>query len=464
MSLAQFLLALRARFGAFLVVLVTAVAAAALVTAVMPRTYKASVSLLVDAKDEQSLRNALQPLILPQERLSYLQTQMDILTSAKVARKVVQELKLADDPAFRQAFNRRPGRADTIEDWIAGELLRQVKVETTQSNVIHASFTAGEAGFAARAANAFAKAYIDTMLELRVEPTREAAAWFDEQLKSLRASLEDAQKKLTQYYQRQGIVSSDERFDVESARLNALAEQAVRGQELASQANGRARQARAALEQGGAPDRLPEVLDNAFLQRLKGDLLRGEARLQELSTQYGPQHPLYQRQVAENQSLRDKLDAETRKLVAGLEASASQGRAREADLDRALAGQRARVLRLKEGRNELTVLRRNVESAERAYDTAMQRSVVSRVDSRASQTNVAVLNAATVPATPFRPRVLVNLLLAVAVGTLLGLGVVLLMELLDRRVRSVAELREVGGLPLLATLGEWRPLPGGVAR
>src|SRR5260221_10417017 len=241
MSLAQFLLALRARLRAFLLVLAAAVAAAAVVTVLMPRTYKATVSLLVDAKDEQSLSSALRPLVLPQERLSYLQTQMDILTSAKVARKVAQDLELSQDPALRAQFERLPGRADTIDDWIAADLLRNLKVETSQSNVMHASFSAGQARFAARRANPFAKAYIDTMLELRVEPTRDAAAWFDEQLKSLRASLEDAQKKLTRYYQRQGIVSSDERFDVESSRLNILSEQAARGGEQRSQWNTRAR-------------------------------------------------------------------------------------------------------------------------------------------------------------------------------------------------------------------------------
>ncbi|HEX9396130.1 MAG TPA: chain length determinant protein EpsF [Burkholderiales bacterium] len=459
MSLAQFLLALRARLRAFLLVLAAAVAAAAVVTVLMPRTYKATVSLLVDAKDEQSLSSALRPLVLPQERLSYLQTQMDILTSAKVARKVAQDLELSQDPALRAQFERLPGRADTIDDWIAADLLRNLKVETSQSNVMHASFSAGEARFAARVANAFAKAYIDTMLELRVEPTRDAAAWFDEQLKSLRASLEDAQKKLTRYYQRQGIVSSDERFDVESSRLNILSEQAARGEEQTSQWNSRAQQARAFLEQGGDPDRLPDVLDNPFIQRLKGDLLRGEARLQELSTQYGARHPQYQRQQAENQSLREKLDAEMRKIVAGIESNAGQSRQREANLEKAVGAQRARVLRLKENRNEATVLRRNVESAERAYDTAMQRSVVSRVESRANQTNVAVLNAAVVPSAPFRPRIAVNLALALAVGILLGLGVVMLMEMIDRRVRSPAVLLEAGDLPLLATLGEWRPGP-----
>ena len=65
---------------------------------------------------------------------------------------------------------------------------------------------------------------------MRVGPTREAAVWFDEQLKGLRASLENAQAKLTDYHQREGIVSSDERYDVENARLAALSEEATRAQ------------------------------------------------------------------------------------------------------------------------------------------------------------------------------------------------------------------------------------------
>ncbi len=465
MNIAQLLLALRARLGVFLLVLIATFATGAIVTSMMPRSYKATVSLLVDAKDEQSLSGALRPLILPQERLSYLQTQMDIVTSARVARKVAQELQLAQEPAVRAQFERLPGRPDTIEDWIAEDLLRSLKVETSQSNVIQASVTAGAPDFAARVANAFAKGYIETMLELRVEPTREAAAWFDEQLKSLRASLEDAQKKLTEYHQRQGIVSPDERFDVESSRLNLLSEQMARGEEQAAQAEIRAREAREALQRGEDPDRLPEVLDNAFLQRLKGDLLRGEARLQELSTQFGARHPQYQRQLAENQSMRDKLNVEVRKVVAGIEASARQVRQRESSVEKALAAQRARVLQLKETRNQLTVLRRNVESAERAYDTAMQRSVVSRVESRANQTNVAVLNPAVVPSAPFRPRIVLNLALALAAGLVLGVCAVMLLETLDRRVRSPAGLQEAGDLPLLATLGEWRPAQiGRIAR
>jgi uncharacterized protein involved in exopolysaccharide biosynthesis len=125
-------------------------------------------------------------------------------------------------------------------------------------------------------------------------------------------------------------------------------------------------------------------------------------------------------------------------------------------LRKALATQRARLLELKENRNEFTVLKRNVESAERAYDTAMQRFVVSQVESRASQTNVSVLNAAVPPGAPSHPKIALNIALSLVVGTMLGLGIVILMEMFDRRVRSLNDL-ELVEVPMLAMLNTWRP-------
>ena len=108
MSIHQFLLALRARFGVFAILLTATILAATVGSFLLPKTYRATVSLLVDAKNEQSLSNVL-PLILPQEKLSYLQTQMDIITSKRVARKVVQDLKLAENPSTRADFEKAAG-------------------------------------------------------------------------------------------------------------------------------------------------------------------------------------------------------------------------------------------------------------------------------------------------------------------------------------------------------------------
>jgi protein tyrosine kinase modulator len=468
MSIYQFLLALRARFRVFVVLLAATVLTGTVVSLLLPKTYRATASLLVDAKDEQSLSNVL-PLILPQEKLSYLQTQMEIITSKRVARKVVHDLKLAENPSLKTAFEKGVAGYGSIEDWLVEILLSKLKVETSLSSIIHVTFSSSDPRFSARVADAFAKAYIDTTLALRVEPTRQAAEWYDEQLKSLRANLEDAQAKLTNYLQQEGIVSADERSDVDSIRLAALSDQVVKAQEQTFQWNAREQQARDFLKRGGSLDRLPDVLDNPFIQRLKTDLQQGEAKLHELAAQYGSNYPQYQRQLSENRSLRQKLDAEMSKIAAGIASSAQQSRQREADLMKAMAAQRTRLLEQKDNRNELTVLRRNVESAEKAYDTAMQRHVVSQVESRASQTNVTLLSPAAVPGKPSQPKIVLNIALSVVVGTMLGFGMVMLMEASDRRVRSRGDLDL--DVPLLAVLNTWRPAgqrllggPSGAAR
>lgn len=458
MDLYQFLSALRARLGLFLMVLMVTVAAATVVSLVLPKTYTATVSLIIDVKDEQSLSNALRPLILPQERASYLQTQMDIISSPRVARKVVEGLNLAQNPTARASYEKLKKKNAPIEDWLVEGLIKKLDVETTQSSVIHVSFSSGDPVYSAEVANGFANAYIDTTLELRVDPTREAAEWFDEQLKGLRTNLEEAQVRLTEYYQRRGIVSAEEHLDVENTQLALLSDQVARAREEALLWKSRAQQAQEFLQEGRSPDQLPEVLDNPFIQRLKTDLLHGEARLQELAERYGPAYPDYQNQLSENRSLREKLGAEIDKVVAGIANSARQARQRETEARSSLAAQRSRVLGLKDNRNELTLLRRNVESAERAYDTAMQRSVVSSVESRAKQTNVTVLNAAGVPRKHTQPKIKLNVLLSVIVGTMLGLAFVVMIEMMDRRVRSREDVDNLqGSVPLLAVLSAWRP-------
>jgi succinoglycan biosynthesis transport protein ExoP len=410
-SLPQFLRALRARRRVFVVALAAVVLAATLASLVMSKSYRATVALLVDAKDEQSLSDALRPLVLPQERVSYLQTQVDILTSPKVARQAVQELRLTENPAALAALGVKRGTDGRDEDRLVEALRGHFKAEASQSSVIQASFTCADARLAATIANAFANAYVNTMLELRVAPTRKAAAWFEEQLKGLRANLEEAQVKL----------------DAQT-KLDAQAKFAQN------------------------PDRLPEVMDNAFIQQLKADVLHGEAKLQELATEYGVNHPVYRRQASENLSLRARLQAETRRVAAG--AASSEGVAS------ANRGGNLRDLRTQPPEQ---VLARNVESAERAYDTAMQRYVVSQVESRASQTNVAVLNPAVPPFAAYRPNIALNLALSLISGIAFGGILVVLLEMQDRRVRTAEDLLSMNRLPLLAVLGDDRR-PAGLLR
>ena len=448
MNLNLLISALRARWRLIVLVLGVTVLAALVASLLMPKSYKATASLLVDAnKDSQQSLSPTDYYAQPRERINYMQTQMGIITSSKVAQAVVRDLKLAEDPKTREAFAKQSGHNGTLEEWLAAGLLQSLKVETSQSNIINIGVTANDPVHAARVANAFAQTYIDTTLELRVVPTRQAAAWFDEQLKALRTNLEEAQARLSQYQKQHGIVSVDEKSDIETMRLNDLAAQVMRAQE----------QQRGRGPGGGSPERLASVQSSPMVQKLTADLAAGESKLVELSAQYGPNYPAYQRQVEENNALRERLRVEMGKAGAMADGQRQQMRNREAELRKALAEQHARVLELKQGRNELAVLQRNLETAQKAYETASTRAVVNQVESRASQTNIAMLDGASAPNRPVRPRLMLNLALAAAIGTLLGLGLAAVLELLDRRVRSASDLANDWNVPLLGTLNAQRP-------
>lgn len=467
MNIHQILLALRARPGVFALVLAATVITTLVVSLLLPKSYVATASLLLDSKDEQSLGsgNVLIPAMLhQQQQAAYMQTQTDIIRSYKVVLKVVRDLGLANNPLARQDFEEATGGAGSFENWLADRLMKWLTVETSQSSVIQVSYTSDDPRVAAQVANAFAKAYIDTTLELRVEPTQRTADWFDEQLKGLRASLEDAQAKLTEYQRQKKIVATDEKMDVENARLAELSTYLVTAQNTASDAESRERLARQLLASGGpAADKVPEVLANGYVQRLKAELAMAEAKLRNLSADLGANHPQLQRQKAEYESLRAELNSEMKKIIAGLAHAARQSRQHEAQLRNAMSEQRTRVLELKDYRNEIGVLSRNVESAQRAYDSAMQRFVVSKVESGANRTNVSVLDPAVEPSMPARPKVTLNVALSIVMGMMLGLAVVFFMEQFDRRVRSLDDLA-ITEVPLLAQLNEWQPAQGLLGR
>jgi capsular polysaccharide biosynthesis protein len=87
----------------------------------------------------------------------------------------------------------------------------------------------------------------------------------------------------------------------------------------------------------------------------------------------------------------------------------------------------------------------------------MQRAVISKVDSRANLTNVSVLNPAVAPDRPSSPKVGLNIALSLAVGIMLGLGMVILLERADGRVRSLGDLEGAWNVPVLGELKPWRP-------
>ncbi len=451
MNLNQFFQILKARFWLVIFTLVVTVGTASVVTYNLPRTYTASTELVIDFRSNDPLGTAMLP---SQMTTSYMTTQMDILASHRVATKVVDNLKLGDNPTARDQFFGATGGKGSIRDWLANVLLENLEVEPSRdSRIITIHYSSTDPRFAKTVADAFAHAYVETNLELSIEPARQSTTWFDEQLKVLREKVAVAQATMTEYQQEHGIVAADERLDTEMAQLASLSNQLVAVQGQTYDAESRLRQVQSITDLDSL-ENLPDVLSNSFIQSLKSELLRQQAKLDELSKSFGVNHPQYQRAQAEVDSLRLKLSEEMDSLMVGIKNSATLSRGRQETLQTAVDEQKEKVLELKRQHDEISVLKREVENAQRTYDTALQRFNQISLESQVNQTNIAVLTEAVEPLEPSSPKVMRNIALSVMLGGLLGVGLAFLFEMLDRRVRTESDLKDAIGVPVLGTLAK----------
>lgn len=449
MNFHQFLLILKARRKVVRRTLLASVLITLVVSLIWPKSYTAKTAIVLDSKPDPLTGMAM---AMTGQQFGYLSTQVEIIQSERVAGKVVKALKLDQDPAVVEEWKSdTDGRGDLVV-WVARVLLKKLDVKPERdSNVLDIEYTARDPKLAAVVANQFAEAFVDTSLELKVEPARQYASWFAERTKAMRDELEKAQARLSANQREKGIVAVDERLDVENARLADLSAQltAVQGQT----ADTLSRQTQAK----GDKDILPEVLQSTLVQTLKADIARGEAKLQELAGQLGKNHPQYKRSELELQALREKVEHETGQVASSIGTSNRVNLQRQVEIKASLEAQKVKVLELKRQRDDIAVMQKDVEGAQHSYDLVMQRLNQSILESQVNQTNVAILHPATEPVDPSRPKVLLNVILSLVFGTLLGVGLALRRETLDYRIRVPEDLTDLLKLPVLGTV-EREPL------
>lgn len=443
MTIQQLFLVLRAHLRLIGGVLAGVVIVTMLASLVLPRKYTAQTAVVVDVRGTDPIQGAaMQGAVIP----GYLATQVDIIASERVARRVVALLKLDRNVDLQARWQGDTGGSGSFDDWLVRMLAAGLTVKPSrESSVLSIGYTGADPAFAAMVANAFAQAYIDTSLELKVEPARQYSQWFNDRNKGLRDELEAAQRKLSDYQQANGVILSDDRLDVESARLAELSSQLVNVQ--AQRADSRSRQS-----QSGSADTMPEVLQNGLIQNLKADIARLEAQRGQTLGRLGPNHPEIARIDAELGSLRQRVAGEIARVASSLGTAARISNAREAEVAAAVAAQKQKVLELKAHHDRISVLRRDVESAQRAYDLVAQRLAETSLESQTRLTNVVVLSPAVEPASPSSPKLALNAVLAVVLGTLLGIGAALVKELRNPRVRAPGELAQLLGVPVIAVL------------
>lgn len=444
MSLNQIYAILKARWLVLLGTFVAVVALAALVTFLLPKKYTSTAQVLIDVKSPDPLAGMVLPAMMSP---SYMATQVDLLSSERVSIQVIRRLKLGESEAMRSQWMEATRGVGSFESWLSGVLVKNLTVKPArESNLITVSYEAADPNFAAALANAYAESFIDTTADLRTNPAKSFNAIFDSLAGGMRERLEVAQSKLAAFQKEKGLVATDERLDIENARLLDLSQQVTLLEGIQAESGSREAQSKKAA--GSSAD----VLTNQVVAVLTADLVRLEAKAEELESRLGEAHPQVIETRANIKIVRKRIAEETGKVTSSVGYSNNVNETRLARARAALEAQRDKVLQMRANRDAASVLVRDVENLQKAYDAVQTRAMAASWESQTTQTNVSVVQVASPAPNPSSPKTLLNMALGIFGGLILALTTVLLVELNDRRVRTVDDVLAELNMPLVGVL------------
>jgi chain length determinant protein EpsF len=449
MNVTSIWLIINARRSLFLSVLLPLLVAVLVFSYSMPKTYLATTSLVIDTKTTDPVTGNAAPT--GETALNILGTQLDIILSHTVSLKVVDRLKLIDDPYFKKQFSTDARGQAALRDVIAYYIAERLSasLSSKDSNVINIVYSNSDPATAANFANAYADSFIQTSLELREDPARREAAWFEQQILALRLRVDSAQQRLLDAQRASSIVGTEDHIDVDTNKLTEISTQLVASQQVLYDSRNRLKQMNEALT-NGTLDALPDIINNDHLQTLKTDLARAESTFAEIASRYDQKHPQYLSAQATVKSLEGKVASEIEAVRGSIEQTAEISQRQVTELQHALDEQKATLLNAKRQHDSLEVLNHELQSAQAAYDSGMQRASDVRLASELNQSSIAVLTPAVPPVRASRPKPLLYFLLALVLGSLLSVGICLSVEIADRRIRSAEDVAHGSHLEVLA--------------
>lgn len=441
MTYKQFIAVIKARWLTVAISLVVTVTIAVLASLLLPAKYKATGSVVLDIKTPDPINGMV---VQGNIATGYVATQVSVIQSERVTRKVIKALRLDESPVLLQQWRDDTDSNGDFQAWLSDILVRKLDVNPArEASVIDVTYSAADPKFAAAMASAYIQAYLDTTVELRIEPARRFSGIFDSQIKQAREKLEQTQTRLSDYQKETGLLVTDERMDVENARLQELTTELVQLQSLSAESGSRKAQA-------GANS--VEALNNPVISNLKALQAQQEARLKELSAQMGSAHPQVLQLQANISELKAKIDAEVARVASSTGINNNVARTREAQTRASLEAQREKLLKLKAQRDQLSVMQRDVENAQRNYDTLQARALQSNMESQATQTSVSLLRAPTPPANPSFPKLWLNSLVSIFLGGLIGIGLAVFKETRNPRLRSDEDITNLLGANIMGVM------------
>ncbi len=446
--------------------------------------YQAEAQVLVDPSRE--VINPKFQAVNPGIAQSYamMETQIAIMHSRDLAVQAVRRLDLVNHPLYNPALARpQPSTLSSIlapitalfgdpqpqqpkvpvniapqsaeerqrlQDGIVNAYLGSLRIiQAGTSQVIQVRFVSPDPVLAAKAANVAAQVYLEDQISNRGESTQSALKFLSEKVEELRLKMIAAEQELTVYRTKNGMLQSGDQSPV-IQQLASYRQQLVEVRGLIRNFETSLEQVKAVQRAQGSIDSVGAVMTNTFIAQLRSQAVDLERKLADVRTQLRDNHPQVLALRNELAQIQGKIGTEIGKVATNIANDLALARQREASLNAEIQRLTGDQASLQTGEAELRALQLNSQTSRQVYEATLARfNEVSVTDDKVQKADARIINGATVPGGPFAPRKDLYIMMALLISLAVGVGLAVLIELLDSGFRSVNQLEQMANAPAL---------------
>ncbi|MBT3070325.1 polysaccharide biosynthesis tyrosine autokinase [Rhodomicrobium sp. Az07] len=391
----------------------------------------------------------------------FLRTQYELLKSRAMAERVASSLNLYRDDSYLKARDvsalrlvtgyfskpRTASQAARISH-ASDILLNAVTIKPVPgSRLVDIRYLDPDPQRAQTVANGYADAYVASNLNRRFEANAYAKTFLDDQIKQLQIRLQESEQILIDFAEKERMVDVNDKASIAESSLAAantaagqLISERIKNEQLWRQ-----------VESTTAIN-LPQILTNQVVDTLRGQRKALETEYQQKLENFKPSYPEMVQITNKIKEVDRQLAAEVKAIRNSLKAAYQSSLAQENEMKARIEEVRAEVLDLQKKGIRYNILKREVETNRNLYNSLLQRLKEVDIAGGVGTNNIFIVDRAVLPSAPSEPSLSRALVLALGFGLFIGVGISLLLEVLDDRVRAPEEVEEISGLPTLGII------------
>ena len=450
--------------------------------------YEAQARLLIEEERTTAMPGITSALdAYWEDPIPYYNTQYRILRGRELARRVVRKLQLQDIPEFNgrepqtstprvwlHTMRQRamalvrpapepvePPKSDETSDESAliGAFLSRVRVSPVpDSKLVDLYIQAQNAAFTARAANTLADEYVAQNLEVKQQSTQNMLEWLEREVAAQQAKVEQSERELAAYRDRENAMSLDDKNNIVLSRLNALNDAVLRARTVRIEKEAIYKQIKSAT----APDTIPVIAQNPQINLLKQQLAEMQREKARLMERYLQKHPEVGKINAQLADIERQIEQATARALQTVTAEYERGLLEERTLAANLEDAKKDVQDLSRLSVSYNVLEREARSNRTVYEALLQRQNELRVSNNSQANNVRVVERAEVPGAPITPTGRRTWLLSLAIGLVAAVAVAYALDYMNDTIKTpddIARHLKLAFLGLVPSVeGEGHPL------